>query len=88
MFGRGVDLEEKYERFFTDGLENAGLDDRVGLLSFTLLESHDVEVELLLPDVADWKLRYQIQAVARQFEVDHGWGTVHCFFRERVLIES
>ena len=73
---------EKAEALFAEGLEYARLNDRVAILSAELVDRASIlELELAVPDILDWDLRWSVLAVAQRMEQDHPTLTVVCFFR-------
>lgn len=71
--------EEKQLRIFEEHLEHAALP--VSVVSAQLNEANTLlEVTLDVPDVADWRLRHSVLAVANEVEA-HANLTILCFFR-------
>lgn len=72
---------EKYGVMFAELLDHEGVAG-VAVADAALADPYGsvLDVVFVVPDVADWQLRYQIQDVARKFEEDYAKSVV-CRFR-------
>lgn len=76
-----LDADEKYGRLFAEMLEH-GLVAGASVADAALSDAFGtvLDVVVVVPDVADWTLRYSVQDVARAFEDQYAKSVV-CRFR-------
>jgi hypothetical protein len=73
--------ESKLGIYFAEGLEHAGLTYTAPIVSAEANdETRSLKVTVALQNVADWKLRSQVHAVAMHVEDEHD-VMVQCLFR-------
>jgi len=81
MTGVHQATDSKLGVYFAEGLDDAGLTLAAPIVSTEADDQSGVlKVTLALQNVADWKLRSQVNAVAMRVEDEHD-ATVLCYFR-------
>jgi hypothetical protein len=81
MTGVHEGIDSKLGGYFAEGLEDAGLSLAAPIVSTEGDDQSSIlKVTVAVQNVADWKLRSQVNAVALRVEDEHD-ATVLCYFR-------